>query len=86
MGDLLTDRAAIITGATSGIGLGIAETLAVAGAAVMLNGFGEPAHIEEIRRNLDETISSTTNEARSSPSILQRPSTQSRRWCRGCMP
>ncbi len=52
--DMLNDRTAIITGSTSGIGLGIAETLAAAGATVMLNGFGHPAQIEEIRRNLAE--------------------------------
>jgi 3-hydroxybutyrate dehydrogenase len=51
---MLKDRTAIITGSTSGIGLGIAETLAAAGATVMLNGFGDPAQIEEIRRNLVE--------------------------------
>jgi 3-hydroxybutyrate dehydrogenase len=51
---MLKDRIAVITGSTSGIGLGIAETLAAAGATVMLNGFGDPARIEEIRRNLVE--------------------------------
>jgi 3-hydroxybutyrate dehydrogenase len=51
---MLKDRTAIITGSTSGIGLGIAETLAAAGATVMLNGFGDPAQIEEIRRKLAE--------------------------------
>ena len=52
--DMLKDRTAIITGSTSGIGLGIAETLAAAGATVMLNGFGDAVRIEEIRRNLAE--------------------------------
>ena len=51
---MLKDRTAIITGSTSGIGLGIAETLAAAGATVMLNGFGDAVRIEEIRRNLAE--------------------------------
>ena len=51
---MLKDRIAVITGSTSGIGLGIAETLAAAGATVMLNGFGDPAQIEEIRRKLAE--------------------------------
>ena len=35
-------------GSTSGIGLGIARALAGAGANVMLNGFGDPALIEEL--------------------------------------
>jgi hypothetical protein len=51
---MVKDRTAIITGSTSGIGLGIVDTLAAAGATVMLNGFGDPAQIEEIRRKLAE--------------------------------
>jgi short chain dehydrogenase len=49
---MLKGRTAIVTGSTSGIGLGIAGALAGAGAGVMLNGFGDPAQIEEIRRSL----------------------------------
>jgi 3-hydroxybutyrate dehydrogenase len=45
----LEGRTAIVTGSTSGIGLGIARALAHAGAAVMLNGFGDPAEIETQR-------------------------------------
>ncbi|MBX5227490.1 3-hydroxybutyrate dehydrogenase [Rhizobium sp. NLR9b] len=45
----LEGRSAIVTGSTSGIGLGIAHALARAGAAVMLNGFGDPAEIEMLR-------------------------------------
>jgi 3-hydroxybutyrate dehydrogenase len=48
----LAGRSAIVTGSTSGIGLGIAEALAGAGARVMLNGFGKPAEIERERRRL----------------------------------
>ncbi|WFU35144.1 3-hydroxybutyrate dehydrogenase [Bradyrhizobium brasilense] len=42
---LLDGRAAVVTGSTSGIGLGIARALAAAGANVMLNGFGAAAEI-----------------------------------------
>jgi 3-hydroxybutyrate dehydrogenase len=48
----LEGRSAIVTGSTSGIGLGIAHALARAGAAVMLNGFGDPAEIETLRAGL----------------------------------
>jgi 3-hydroxybutyrate dehydrogenase len=50
----LEGRAAIVTGSTSGIGLGIAQALAVGGAKVMLNGFGEAGEIEVIRTRLAE--------------------------------
>ena len=42
----LQGRIALITGSTSGIGLGIAHALAAAGADVMLNGFGSPEAIQ----------------------------------------
>jgi 3-hydroxybutyrate dehydrogenase len=45
-------KVAIVTGSTSGIGLGIARTLAAAGADVLLNGFGDPALIEELLAEL----------------------------------
>ena len=49
---MLSGKSAIVTGSTSGIGLGIAKALAGHGANVILNGFGDPATIEETRRNL----------------------------------
>jgi len=48
----LSDKSALVTGSTSGIGLGIAEKLAAAGARVLLNGFGESVLIEAIRNQL----------------------------------
>ncbi len=45
----LRGKVALVTGSTSGIGLGIAQALAAAGADVMLNGFGEAAQIETLR-------------------------------------
>ena len=46
---------AIVTGSTSGIGLGIATALAKNGMNVMLNGFGDMLVIEQIRKNLSDT-------------------------------
>jgi len=48
----LKNKAALVTGSTSGIGLGLARALASAGANVMLNGFGEAAAIEKLRSEL----------------------------------
>ena len=42
----LAGRVAVITGSTSGIGLGILEEMARAGAAVVMNGLGDAAQIE----------------------------------------
>jgi 3-hydroxybutyrate dehydrogenase len=50
----LRGRHAVVTGSTSGSGLGIARALATAGANVTLNGFGDPAVIETLRSDLAE--------------------------------
>jgi len=42
----LKDKVSLVTGSTSGIGLGIARALANAGSAIVLNGFGKPEDIE----------------------------------------
>src|SRR5947207_255725 len=43
---------ALVTGSTSGIGLGIATTLASKGANIVLNGFGDAVAIESLRAKL----------------------------------
>jgi 3-hydroxybutyrate dehydrogenase len=45
-------RSAVVTGSTSGIGLGIARALAAAGANVMLNGLGAATEVEATRAAL----------------------------------
>jgi 3-hydroxybutyrate dehydrogenase len=47
-------RVAIVTGSTSGIGLGVASALAKAGHDIVLNGFGDATEIERTRAALAE--------------------------------
>jgi 3-hydroxybutyrate dehydrogenase len=49
---MLKGKSAIVTGSTSGIGLGIARALAKEGVNVMLSGFGDAAEIEKTRSNM----------------------------------
>jgi 3-hydroxybutyrate dehydrogenase len=49
---MIKGKCAIVTGSTSGIGLGIARALAAEGANVMLNGFGDAKEIERLRAGL----------------------------------
>ncbi|MGH8338676.1 MAG: SDR family NAD(P)-dependent oxidoreductase, partial [Gammaproteobacteria bacterium] len=51
----LADRVAIITGSTSGIGLGIARSLSAAGAHIVLNGLGDEDVIEATRLELENS-------------------------------
>jgi 3-hydroxybutyrate dehydrogenase len=51
----LHGRSALVTGSTSGIGLGIAEALAAEGATIVLNGFGDRMQIEDTRQKLAQT-------------------------------
>lgn len=47
-GRALDGKTAVITGSTSGIGLGIANDLAARGAMIVLNGLGDPSEIEQL--------------------------------------
>jgi 3-hydroxybutyrate dehydrogenase len=49
---MFNGKTALVTGSTSGIGLGIATELAAHGANVILNGFGDAADIERLRAKL----------------------------------
>jgi 3-hydroxybutyrate dehydrogenase len=49
---MMAGKGAVVTGSTSGIGMGIATALAARKVNVMLNGFGERTAIEKLRKDL----------------------------------
>ncbi len=49
----LKGKVALVTGSTSGIGLGIAHALAGAGADIMMNGFGDAGAIAKLRQDTE---------------------------------
>ncbi len=51
---MLTKKTALITGSTSGIGLGIATELAAQNANIILNGFGDQSIIDQTIKQLQE--------------------------------
>lgn len=48
-------KVALVTGSTSGIGLGLATAFAREGADVMLHGLGAPAEVERLRADLERS-------------------------------
>ena len=50
---MLKHKAVVVTGSTSGIGLGMARGFAAQGANVMLNGLGNPDEIEQARAAIE---------------------------------
>src|SRR3954452_5026584 len=51
---MLKGKNAVVTGSTSGIGLGIARALAKDGTNVLINGFGPAADIEKDRAGIEK--------------------------------
>ncbi|MBC3869008.1 3-hydroxybutyrate dehydrogenase [Undibacterium oligocarboniphilum] len=50
---ILSGKTVLVTGSTSGIGLGIAKALAAQGANIVFNGFGDAADIAAIRQTVE---------------------------------
>jgi 3-hydroxybutyrate dehydrogenase len=50
---ILKGKTAVVTGSTSGIGLGCARAFAGAGANIVLNGFGAPADVGKTRTAIE---------------------------------
>ena len=48
----LSSKTALVTGSTSGIGLGIAHALAAQGANIVMNGFGDAAAIDQLQKDI----------------------------------
>jgi len=68
---ILEGQSALVTGSTSGIGLGIAKLYAQAGAKVMLNGFGKPEDIAAVRAEIGALMGVT--QAPYSPADMSKP-------------
>jgi 3-hydroxybutyrate dehydrogenase len=51
---MLKGKTALVTGSTSGIGLGIAEAFAAQRCNIVINGFGDAAEIEGLRATLEK--------------------------------
>lgn len=56
----LKGRTALVTGSTSGIGLGIAHALAAQGANIVFNGFGDAAQIADLQKETTRVYSVDT--------------------------
>ena len=67
---MLQGKTAVVTGSTSGIGLGVARALAAQGAGILLNGFGEAAAIEALRLALTREFAVPVDYH---PADMQRP-------------
>ena len=67
---MVRGRTAVVTGSTSGIGLGIARALAGEGANILLNGFGDAAAIEAARNGIEREFDVT---CRYHPADMTKP-------------
>jgi 3-hydroxybutyrate dehydrogenase len=66
----LEGKASLVTGSTSGIGLGIARALAAQGSAIVLNGFGKA---DEIAKSTNDIVRDFGVRALHSPADMSKP-------------
>src|SRR5690242_15356221 len=52
VGQALAGKVSLVTGSTSGIGLGIARALAAVGSEIVLNGFGKPEEVADVQARI----------------------------------
>jgi 3-hydroxybutyrate dehydrogenase len=57
----LKGKTALVTGSTSGIGLGIARTVAAQGANIVFNGFGDPQEIAKLQSDVEKEFGVQTS-------------------------
>ena len=74
----LKGKVALVTGSTSGIGLGIARALAAQGADILLNGFGDADAMEKPRAGTAKEFGVRVGY---SPADITKPE-RSRQWRR----
>ena len=67
---MLKSKSVVVTGSTSGIGLGMARAFAAEGANIMLNGLGDATEIEKLRAGIEADF---TVKAVYSPADMSRP-------------
>ena len=67
---MLNGKSVVITGSTSGIGLGIARSFAAEGSNIMLNGLGDASEIEKLRAGIEADFKV---KAVYSPADMSRP-------------
>jgi 3-hydroxybutyrate dehydrogenase len=69
-GQALVSKVSLVTGSTSGIGLGIARALAAAGSEIVLNGFGKPEEIADVQAKI---VSDFNVRVSYSPADMSKP-------------